>query len=77
MAELTPDSEETRRLLERAQAGDRQAVEQLFTQHRAQLRRFVELHLDAPLRARVDPSDVVQEAQLEAFHRLSKSAQVF
>jgi RNA polymerase sigma-70 factor (ECF subfamily) len=70
MAELTPDPEETRRLLERASAGDRQAVEQLFTQHRSQLCRFVELHLDARLRARVDPSDVVQEAQLEAFRRL-------
>jgi RNA polymerase sigma-70 factor (ECF subfamily) len=38
--------------------------------HRPYLCRVVELRLDRRLRARVDPSDVVQEAQLEAFRRL-------
>src|SRR5262249_23339149 len=70
MAELTPDSVETQRLLEQVHAGDRAAFERLFAQSRAGLRQFVELRLDARLRPRVDPSDVVQETQMEAFCRL-------
>src|SRR5262249_47470443 len=38
--------------------------------HRSYLRRLVELRLDPRLRPRVDPSDVVQDAQLEAVRRL-------
>jgi RNA polymerase sigma-70 factor (ECF subfamily) len=41
-----------------------------MAQHRAYLCQFVGLHLDPKLRARVDPSDVVQEAQLEATRRM-------
>jgi RNA polymerase sigma-70 factor (ECF subfamily) len=70
MAELAPDSTETRSLLRQAEDGDRQAFEQLFARHRPELRRFVELRLDPRVRARVDPSDVVQETQLEALRRL-------
>ena len=70
MADLRPDSAETQSLLHQAQAGDRQAFEQLFASHRAYLRQMVELRLDPKLRARVDPSDVVQETNMEAFRRL-------
>src|SRR5262249_1145550 len=70
MAELTPDSVETQRLLEQIHAGDRQAFERLFAQYPAALRQFVAVRLDGRLRARVDPSDVVQETQMEAFCRL-------
>jgi RNA polymerase sigma-70 factor (ECF subfamily) len=51
-------------------AGDRQAFAQLFARHQIYLRRLVELRLDPRLRPRVDPSDVVQEAHLEALSRL-------
>jgi RNA polymerase sigma-70 factor (ECF subfamily) len=64
------DSAETQRLLEQARAGAPEAVNRLLERHRAYVRRFVELRLDPQLRARVDPSDVVQEAQLEAVRRL-------
>jgi RNA polymerase sigma-70 factor (ECF subfamily) len=67
---VQPDSVETQSLLLQADSGDRQAFEELFARHRDALRRAVELRLDAKLRARVDPSDVVQETQLEAFQRL-------
>ncbi len=67
---VQPDSVETQSLLLQADSGDRQAFEELFARHRSALRRAVELRLDAKLRARVDPSDVVQETQLEAFQRL-------
>jgi RNA polymerase sigma-70 factor (ECF subfamily) len=67
---VQPDSIETQSLLLQAQSGDRRAFDELFARHRAALRRAVELRLDAKLRARVDPSDVVQETHLEAYQRL-------
>jgi RNA polymerase sigma-70 factor (ECF subfamily) len=66
----TPDSAETHALLEQAGAGDRQALERLFRHYRPLLRRFVALRLDPGLRQRQDASDVVQEAELEAYRRL-------
>ena len=66
----TPDSDETCRLLEQARSGDRAAFSALFARHRKALRQFVALRLDARLRTRIDPSDVVQETQLETFRRL-------
>jgi RNA polymerase sigma-70 factor (ECF subfamily) len=71
MEEVSPDSEETRTLLAQIQDGNSQAFDRLLGHHRSTLRRFIELRLDNRLRARVDPSDVVQETQLEVFHRLS------
>jgi hypothetical protein len=38
--------------------------------HRPDLEAFARIHLDAGLRARVDPSDLVQEVQLEAVQRI-------
>jgi RNA polymerase sigma-70 factor (ECF subfamily) len=57
-------------LLEQARAGAADAVNRLLERHRDYVRRFVELRLDPHLRVRVDPSDVVQEAQIEAVRRL-------
>src|SRR5438093_4946445 len=72
MAEAMPDSEETCKLLHEAEAGKRDAVDRLLASHRAYLHQFVELRLDPKLRSRADPSDVVQEAQLEATRRLDE-----
>ena len=72
MAEAEPDTAETQRLLERVQAGDADAADHLLARHRPFLHRVVELRLNLRLRARVDPSDVVQEAQLDAFRRLAE-----
>jgi RNA polymerase sigma-70 factor (ECF subfamily) len=44
--------------------------EELFEYHRPTLRRTVAMRFDGALRARVDPSDIVQETQIEAFRRL-------
>jgi RNA polymerase sigma-70 factor (ECF subfamily) len=57
-------------LLERLVNGDDEAGDQLLCQHRDELWRQIEPRLDRRLRRRVDPSDVVQEAQLEAVRRL-------
>jgi RNA polymerase sigma-70 factor (ECF subfamily) len=70
MTQLSTDSAETQRLLRQARAGEAGAVDQLLARHRGYLCQLVGLRLDPRLRARVDPSDVVQEAQLEAVRRL-------
>jgi RNA polymerase sigma-70 factor (ECF subfamily) len=59
-------------LLAQACGGDRAAFDRLFDRFRAALRQFIDVRLDRQLRARLDPSDVVQEAQLEAFQRLAE-----
>ena len=51
--------------IEQLRGGDRQALAALFDQYRDRLRRMVELRLDPRLRARLDASDVVQEAFLD------------
>jgi RNA polymerase sigma-70 factor (ECF subfamily) len=65
-----PDPQETENLLAQIRSGDRAALDQLLAGHRAFMRRVVELRLDRRLSARVDPSDVVQDAQLEAARRI-------
>jgi RNA polymerase sigma-70 factor (ECF subfamily) len=69
MDQAKPDSDDTDHLLRQAQAGDARAFEDLFARHRAYLHQVVALRLDPRIRPRLDPSDVVQEAQLEAFRR--------
>jgi RNA polymerase sigma-70 factor (ECF subfamily) len=70
MSEIPPDAVQTEALLQQARQGDRRALDELLGRYRAYLHQFVELRLDPRLRSRVDPSDVVQEAQLEAVRRL-------
>jgi RNA polymerase sigma-70 factor (ECF subfamily) len=53
-----------------AQRGDAAAFARAIDQHRGELRRAVARRLDRSLRNRFDPSDIVQEAQLEAVRRL-------
>jgi RNA polymerase sigma-70 factor (ECF subfamily) len=70
MDQVGSDSAETKALLREIQSGNIQSFDRLFTRHRPALHRLIELRLDPKLRARVDPSDVVQETQLEAYNRL-------
>ncbi|MBX9622314.1 MAG: sigma-70 family RNA polymerase sigma factor [Gemmataceae bacterium] len=65
-----PDSAETIGLLDRAAAGDPAAANELLARHRPSVRAFVDLHLGPDLRARVDASDVAQEALAELARRL-------
>jgi RNA polymerase sigma-70 factor (ECF subfamily) len=69
---MATNSAETTRHLEQARAGDKEALNQLFARHRARLRRMVELRLDRRLLARIDASDVIQEAHIEAVSRLKE-----
>ncbi len=61
---------EVDRLLSRAAAGDPDAWRGLFDRDRDRLRRMVALRLDRRLQGRIDPSDVIQDAQIEAITRL-------
>src|SRR5262245_27967262 len=65
-----PNLDETERLLAQICASDPRALDRLLALHRNFLRKVVELRLDPRLRSRVDASDVVQEAQLEAARRI-------
>jgi RNA polymerase sigma-70 factor (ECF subfamily) len=70
MDDAADDSAETRRLLEQVRAGDAAAFERLFERHRGLLLTFLHNRFDPRLQARADPSDVVQETQMEAYRRL-------
>jgi len=67
---VKPDSAQTRGLLARIVDGDAHAVDELLTRWRPPMQAFVDFHLDAELRARLDPSDVVQDAQMEVERRM-------
>ena len=56
--------------IEQLRTGKSSALAALFDQHRDRLRRMVELRIDPRLRARLDASDVLQEAFLDVAHDL-------
>src|SRR5262249_48109296 len=66
------NSSVTTRLIERAARGESESLGELLQRHRGRLRRMVGLRLDRRLQGRIDPSDVIQEASLEAAARLSE-----
>ncbi len=65
----TPDPE-TAAAVARLEDGGEVALAELFAEHRARLRRMVEMRLDNRVKGRVDPSDVLQEAFVDASKQL-------
>ncbi len=61
-------------LLLKAAKQDRDALDQLFSKYRDRLKRMVQLRLNRRLQGRVDDSDVVQEALLDASCKLAEYA---
>jgi RNA polymerase sigma-70 factor (ECF subfamily) len=59
-------------LVARAGGGDAAARQELLEHYRERLRKMVDLRLDRRLAARIDPSDVVQEAIFDASQMLSE-----
>lgn len=57
-------------LIEKARAGDERAFAVLFDRYRPRLKRMVQLRLDERVRARLDASDVLQDAFVEVARRL-------
>src|SRR5262245_34779450 len=68
------DPNEADDLLRRAGTGEPSALAELFARHRGRLRRMVRLRLDRRLQGRVDPSDVLQEAQVDVLRRAAEYA---
>jgi RNA polymerase sigma-70 factor (ECF subfamily) len=67
---MTENSDHTDEVLRRAAQGDADCWGKLLAGHRERLRRMVALRMDRHLQGRIDPSDVIQEAYLEAWRRL-------
>src|SRR5438105_1976549 len=66
-----PDRTELHQTLARAAAGDADSWRALLERHHDRLRRMVEVRLDHRLQGRVSPSDVLQEAYLDAATQLA------
>src|SRR5215471_10886777 len=69
------NSDETDRLLREVAQGSPQEWGVLLERHRVRLRRMIALRLDRRLQGRIDASDVIQEAFLEASARLPEYLQ--
>lgn len=64
------DPDDTVHLLRRARAGDRDAVDRLFSRYGPELRRFAHGRLPRWARDGVDTPDLVQDTLLQAFRHL-------
>jgi RNA polymerase sigma-70 factor (ECF subfamily) len=62
--------DDVKSLSELIAAGDRAGIDAMLMQHRPRLRRMVAARLDPRLASRVDPSDIVQDAFVEAVKQL-------
>jgi RNA polymerase sigma-70 factor (ECF subfamily) len=71
---MTASGTDEAELLLRAQAGDQQALAELFARHRDRLRKLVRLRLDRRMAGRIDTSDVLQDAYLDLARRFSEYA---
>jgi RNA polymerase sigma-70 factor (ECF subfamily) len=67
---MTAVGPDTDLLLDRAAHGDDGARQKLLDRHRRRLQRMIAVRMDRRLAARVDPSDVVQEALADAGRKL-------
>jgi hypothetical protein len=66
------DQSEPGLLLSMARKGNAQAMGQLFELYRQYLKLLAQIEINGPLRAKIDPSDVVQETFLEAHRDFNK-----
>jgi RNA polymerase sigma-70 factor (ECF subfamily) len=66
---MCDDTETMGQLLRRARQGDSRVLGELLQRHRDRLHRMVRLRIDRRLFRRIDASDVIQEACLEASER--------
>jgi RNA polymerase sigma-70 factor (ECF subfamily) len=69
---MTEAIDVSRELLRRAVDGDQAALADLLSPYRSRLKRMVRIRLNPRLQGRVDDSDVVQDALLEASQRLGE-----
>src|SRR5436309_11459622 len=70
MADIQPDSAGTSDLLEQIAQGNRRVLGRLLQHYRPRLHAFIAARLDPRVQSRVDPSDVVQDVQMEVTRRM-------
>lgn len=63
-------SNDTEQLIARARAGETAALNEIFARNRDRLHCMVQIRLDRRLQGRIDASDVIQDACLEASRRV-------
>lgn len=68
---MWPGDEDTRELIALARDGDDDALNRLLARHREAVRRLVGLRMDRRLAKRLDASDVVQDALIDANRRFA------
>ncbi|MBL8817230.1 MAG: sigma-70 family RNA polymerase sigma factor [Planctomyces sp.] len=68
------EDDDLRALVQRAAGGDSAAADELFSRFRMRLKRMIQLRLSRRLQGRIDDSDVIQEAMLDASRRLREYA---
>lgn len=69
---MTEHPDNLKHLLDRAAGGDESAMNELFNVHRDRLKKMVRMRLSRQVRGRVDDSDILQDAHLEAARRLQE-----
>ena len=67
MSETDPEIE---KLEQRARAGDTDALAALFDEYQPRLRRMIDLRMDRRVQARVNTSDVLQDAYIDLVDQL-------
>ncbi|MBI4603447.1 MAG: sigma-70 family RNA polymerase sigma factor [Planctomycetes bacterium] len=72
MSETMNPQDASRALIARAQAGDRQAFDELAGRYRGRIASFVRHRLRAPLESQVELEDVVQETLLRAYQSMER-----
>jgi RNA polymerase sigma-70 factor (ECF subfamily) len=72
MSEHLQDSESTFRLLDRARAGDQEALEQLFGRYLKPLQRWARGRLPGWARDLADTDDLVQDILLQTFKKIER-----
>lgn len=66
------DSRATQFLIRDASAGDEQALQRLLVMYHPRLRSRLMRHMDAAMRARMEPEDILQQVYLEAFRAMAQ-----
>lgn len=70
MSDNPNESDELNDLLKNASRGDETAISRLFELYRSRLKKMIRLRLNRRLQGRIDDSDILQDAYLEATRRL-------
>ncbi len=67
---MSSEADEIQELVDRFRGGETKALGELFARYQGLLRRMIHFRLDHRLNGRVSPSDVIQDAYIDAMKRV-------